>query len=172
MAAVSFQVTGGAEVVHDLTRFRQNVGNARPVFVAMAEHVAAMQRDQFQTEGRHYGPGWASLTPAYKAWKARRRPGRPILVFDGTLRDQAAPARANQFGFYKVTASRMEVGVSYSRTPHAKYHQEGASWTTKNGTQVDLPARPVMGAPTREDQKALTKILHTHIVKGVASVGR
>lgn len=162
MAAVSFQVTGGQAVVHDLTRFRQNVTHARPVFEGMAEHVATMQRDQFNTEGNHYGPAWASLSPAYKAWKAKRRPGRKILVFDGHLRDAAAPAKASGFDIYRVSDKGMEVGVSYAATPHAKYHQEGTA---------KMPARPVMGTPTRADQKALTKLLHEHLVKGVTHVG-
>jgi phage gpG-like protein len=161
MATVGFQMSGGREVVHELTRFRRNVTNAKPVFAAMAEHVAGMQRHHFDTEGRHYGgPGWASLKPAYKAWKEKRRPGRPILVFDGDLRDAAAPTTARGFDIYRVNNKRMEVGVSYALTPHAKYHQEGTR---------HMVARPVMGSPTRNDQKALTKIMHTHLIKGVPS---
>lgn len=162
-ATVSFQAVGGEQVTHELTRFRMNATNTKPVLAAMAEHVAGMQRHQFQTEGRHYGPGWASLSPGYRAWKMKRRPGRKILVFDGDLRSAAAPATARGFDIYKVTDRRMEVGVSDAMTPHAKYHQNG----TKH-----MPARPVMGNPTTADQKALTKILHTALVKGVPSARR
>lgn len=160
MASVSFNVTGTNEVIHDLTRFRQNVSRARPVFAAMAEHVAGMQRDQFATEGRHYGPGWALLSPKYEAWKSKRRPGRKILVFDGDLKAAAAPDQARGFDIYRVSDKGMEVGVSYAKTPHARYHQEG---TTR------MRSRPLMVQPTRADQKALTKILHTALVKGVGA---
>lgn len=160
MAGVSFQVTGGQQVTHDLIRFRQNATNTRPVLAAMAEHVAGMQRDQFKRQGRHYGPRWSPLTPGYRAWKMKRRPGRPTLVFDGNLLKAAAPVKARGFDIYSVTDRRMEVGISDAKTPHAKYHQSG----TRN-----MPARPVMGNPTTADQKALTKILHTALVKGVVS---
>lgn len=163
MAVVGFRVTGSSEVVHDLTRFRQNVTRARPALEGMAEHVAGMQRDQFETEGRHYGPGWASLSPRYKAWKMRRRPGRKILVLNGDLRAAAAPSSARGFDIYRVTDRAVTVGVSYTQTPHARWHQEGTA---------RMPARTVMGTPTRGDQKALTKILHEHLVKGVAGARR
>lgn len=161
MASVSFSVNGTNEVVHDLTRFRQNVTRAKPVFVGMAEHVAGMQRDQFNTEGQHYGPGWAALSPKYQSWKAKRRPGRKILVFDGNLKAAAAPTKASGFDIYRVSDKGMEVGVSYAKTPVAQYHQEG----TKR-----MRSRPIMGDPTRADQKALTKILHEHLIKGVRGV--
>lgn len=158
MASASFQVTGTKEVVHDLTRFRQNVTRAKPMFEGMAEHVAEMQRDQFNAEGKHYGPGWASLSPGYQRWKAKRRPGRKILVFDGTLKAAAAPSSARGFNIYRVSNKGMEVGVSDAMTPHAKYHQDGTE---------RMRPRAVMGRPTRADQKALTKILHEHLIKGV-----
>jgi phage gpG-like protein len=162
MATVSFHMTGTKEVTHDLTRFRQNVTRAKPVFAAMAEHVAGMQRDQFQTEGRHYGPGWATLDPKYRKWKEKRRPGRKILVFNGDLKDAAAPTTARGFDIYRVSDKGMEVGVSYTQTPHAKFHQEGTA---------KMRPRTIMARPTKADQKALTKILHTHIVKGTSVTG-
>ncbi|OLT09323.1 hypothetical protein BJF77_11080 [Kocuria sp. CNJ-770] len=144
--------------MHDLTRFRQNITRAKPAFEGMAEHVANMQRHQFNTEGKHYGPGWAALSPGYQRWKAKRRPGRQILVFDGDLMAAAAPTSARGFDIYRINNRRMEVGVSDAMTPHAKFHQDGT---------VNMRPRPIMGRPTRADQKALTKILHQHLIKGV-----
>jgi len=163
MASISFSGAGFDAVTHDLTRFRQNITKAKPALENMAEHVAGMQRDQFTTQGRHYGPAWAPLSPKYKAWKAKRRPGKKILQFDGNLKSQAAPSNAKQFGIYGVTDKRMEVGVDYQRTPYAQHHQEGGK---------HLPARPIIGQPTREDQKAMTKILHEHIIKGAGLARR
>lgn len=172
MASISFSGGGHEAVTQDLVRFRQNVTNRRDAFLGMADIIADAQRDHFNTEGRHYGPAWTPLSPRYKAWKARRRPGKKILVFDGTLKAQAAPLNPQNFGFYKVNGKGLEVGVSYSRVPYAKYHHEGASWTTKGGARVNLPSRPILGQPTRQDQKDMVKVLHEHIVKGTSLARR
>ena len=129
----------------------------------MADVISDAQRDQFNSQGRHYGPGWAPLSPRYAAWKARRRPGRKIMVFDGMLKAQAAPLNPRNFGVYRVSDDRLEVGVDPGRTPYAKYHQEGTA---------KMPARPIIGQPTREDQKDMVKVLHEHIIKGTSLARR
>lgn len=49
---------------------------------AFRRHSAAL----FKTEGADGGTRWPALSAAYKKRKAKLRPGRKILVFDGELR--------------------------------------------------------------------------------------
>lgn len=148
----------GQGFVHRLERLRINGSDMRPALRDMGQVFADAQRDQFETEGRHYGPGWARLTPRYKMYKERVRPGLRILQFDGDLEDAAAPGIAEEFPIYQLGGHRIEVGLSNADVPYAMFHQDG---TPK------MAARPIMGSPTREDQKRITKVLHTHLMKGV-----
>lgn len=148
----------GQAFVHKLERLRMNSTDMRPALRLIGQVFADAQRDQFETEGRHYGPGWVRLTPKYKQYKERIRPGLRILQFDGDLEDAAAPGIAEEFPVYLLGGRRIEVGLSDADVPYAKYHQNGTS---------KMAARPVMGDPTREDRKKITKVLHTHLMKGV-----
>lgn len=157
MVQVGFRTQGTDGVLADLTRFRVNLTQAKPAFEEMAKVVVAAQTEQFKTEGRHYGNGWARLSPRYKQFKNRARPGKKILVFDGDLKRSAAPQKASGFDIHRITNKGMEVGISYAQTPNAEHHQEGTD---------NMPARIIMGSPTRNDQKAMTKAIHKHIMGG------
>ena len=157
--------TAMASVTHDLERLRMNGQNMKPAMDRVAQVAVDAVRDQFRTQGRHFGAQkWVPLSARYKAKKLRTKPGRPMLVYSGELKKRVAPVLARNAGFYKANSRMMEVGVTYAQVPYAQYHQEGGK---------KLPARPIMGKLTREDQKAMTKVIHTHLVTGVvASVGR
>ncbi len=45
------------------------------------------ERKLFSTQGASGGRRWKPLSPAYKKWKRKKRPGRKIMTFDGKLRD-------------------------------------------------------------------------------------
>lgn len=73
-------------------------------------------RDQWSTSGAAGGEPWAPLSPAYAAWKARHRPGRGILYFDGDLRG-AASRPGRDAGPQTLTLT--------IRDEKAGWHQEG-----------------------------------------------
>ena len=149
----------GQAFVHKLERLRMNGTDMRPALRLIGQVFADAQRHQFETEGRHYGPGWVRLTPKYAARKAKLLPGLRILQgATGALEDAAAPGIAEEFPIYLLGGRRIEVGLSDADVPYAKYHQNGTS---------KMAARPVMGSPSREDRKKITKVLHTHLMKGV-----
>lgn len=158
-ARVSLSGTGMRAVSHDLERLAVNARNMKPALEQVAQVAVDATRAQFDAEGSHFhGTGWAPLSPRYAAWKQRVKPGAPILQLTGKLKRTVAPASAPQAGFYKVSATRMEVGMLYQQVPYAKHHQEGGQ---------NLPDRPIMGPLTREDQKAMSKVVHTHLMMGV-----
>lgn len=161
MGATLRVTTGGKTFTHDLERFGANGRNMRPALAKIAQVQVDAVRDQFRTQGHHYGARWASLSPRYKVRKMRVKPGRPILVYSGKLKSMAAPVRAENGGVYKVTARRAEVGVTDTQVPYAKYHQDGGK---------TMPARPFLAAPTRKDQKAMVSVIHDHLAHGVRGV--
>lgn len=158
MGAVLRVSDGTRTITHDLERFRANTNNMKPALERIAQVQADAVRDQFRTQGRHYGSRWATLSPAYKLRKTRSRPGRPILVYNGTLKKHAAPVLARNAGVYQVTGKRMEIGLAYNQVPYAQHHQEGTA---------TMPARPILGTPTRADQKAMVKEIHKWIMNGL-----
>lgn len=158
MGAVLRVSDGVRTITHDLERFRANTNNMKPALERVAQVQADAVRDQFRTQGRHYGTRWAALSPAYKSQKTRSRPGRPILLYNGKLKKHVAPVLARNAGIYQVTGKRMEIGVAYSQVPYAQFHQEGTA---------TMPARPILGTPTRADQKAMVKEIHRWIVNGL-----
>lgn len=153
-----FSGPGAKKVTHDLERLRINGMSTKPAMAQIAQVITDANRDQFRQQGAHYGNRWAPLSPAYKLYKTRVRPGRPILMFDGRLKKHTAPVLAKNAGIYRVNNRKAEVGLHYSQVPYAKSHQEG----TKR-----MPARPIMGTPTRQDQKRMTKAMHAWLMNGL-----
>ena len=85
MGAVLRMTVGGKTVTHDLERFSRNGQNMGPALARIAQIQVDAVRDQFRTQGQHYGQRWAPLSPGYKVQKLRAKPGRPTLVYTGKL---------------------------------------------------------------------------------------
>lgn len=114
---------GGEERIRRLAVFLSDLRSFWPLLVPV---VTGWWRRQFETEGEFGGTRWAPLSPAYRAYKQRVRPGKTLLVFDGDLRRAAS------------RPSRSQTPTSLSLTiddPKAVYHQEGTG---------RMPARPIV----------------------------
>lgn len=149
--------TGMRHTTHVIERVAMNARNAKPAMEGVAQIATDAIRDQFRTQGNHFGSGWEKLSPGYRKHKTQARPGRPMLVYDGTLKKTIAPVLSRNSGFYQVSGKRMEVGMLDAQVPYAKYHQ--------NGTRY-MPRREIVGSLTREDQKKMTKVVHQHLFRG------
>lgn len=155
MAGLSISGAGTAPVSLVLQRWQHNIADATPAFDAMARYqVQTVNKRQFDEQGSVETGKWSALSPPYARWKARVRPGRPILVFDGDLkREMTVPGQ----GVFKVWRSGMTVGTDIS---YAKYHQ--------NGTP-GMPARPLIGPARKQDTRQFGKILQRWIVENRAT---
>lgn len=142
----------GTDPIHRLLQgYQEAIGDATPAFKAMADYqVKTVNRRQFDEQGSTETGKWSPLSPPYGRWKARVRPGRPILVFDGDLRrEMTVPGQ----GIYNVWRSGFTVGTNID---YAIHHQ--------NGT-ISMPARPLIGSPREQDMVHMTKILQRWIVE-------
>lgn len=154
MTLLSFDGAGLRPVSIMLERWEHNLGDATPAFAAMAAYQkTVVNKRQFDEEGSVETGKWSPLSPPYARWKARVRPGRPVLVFDGMLRrDMTLTSQ----GVYDVWGKGMRVGTDL---PYAKYHQ--------NGTP-GMPARPLIGPARRQDTREFGKLLQRWIIDGRA----
>lgn len=154
MSVLSFDSDGMRPVSLLLERWQHNLGDATPAFDAIARYqVSTVNARQFNEQGSVETGKWSPLSPPYARWKARVRPGRPTLVFDGDLRrEMTVPGK----GVYQVWRSGMTVG---SDLPHARYHQNGTT---------GMPARPLIGPPRKADTRHMGKILQRWIVESRA----
>jgi len=151
MAVLSFGSDGFEPFSLKLERFQDNLADATPAFESMAEYqVKTVNARQFREEGSVETGKWSPLSPLYARWKARVRPGKPILVFDGDLKKSlTVPGQ----GIYIVRHNMMTVGTS---VPYAIYHQKGTPM---------MPARPLLGSPRKADTRQFGKILQRWIVE-------
>jgi len=150
MAGLTFSGAGTKPVTAVLQRWQNNLGDATPAFEAMASYQKkTVNARQFKEQGSVETGKWSALSPPYARWKARVRPGRPILVFDGDLkREMTVPGQ----GIYDVWRSGMTVGTDIE---YAIYHQKGTP---------GMPARPLIGEARRRDTLHFAKILQGWIV--------
>jgi phage gpG-like protein len=155
MSVLSFDSAGAQPFSLVLERWQHNLGDARPAFEAMAQYqVKTVNARQFREEGSVETGKWSPLSPLYGRWKARVRPGRKLLVFDGDLkRSMTVPGK----GIYIVRSNSMTVGTS---VPYAIYHQKGTP---------TMPARPLIGSPRKQDTRQFGKILQRWIVESRVS---
>lgn len=78
---------------------------------------------QFDTKGQHMGTKWRSLSPGYKAWKASRYPGKPLMIRSTKLVKSLAD-KNSPHAIFRHDGRKMAIG---SRVPYAIYHQEGGN---------------------------------------------
>lgn len=146
----TFAVEGETQVDRTLARFAENIGDARPVWEALADRFAKVEARQFDSEGGYGSGGWPALSPAYAAWKARHYPGKPILERTGALR---ASLTERPFGIEVIEHGSMTLG---SGIDYGKYHQAGGD---------HLPQRRPVELPEGE-RRAWVRLIQRFIVTG------
>lgn len=152
MVALRFDSEGFEPFALVLDRFRQGLENAEPAFREIATYQKAVVNARvFSNEGTAETGKWSPLSPRYGAWKARVRPGRKILVFDGDLREAFT---SMEHGVTEIWNKGMVVGAY---DPIAGYHQ--------HGTPI-MPARPILGRSAKRDNTRMAKIFQQFIIDG------
>ena len=131
-ARLTLTMEGETQIDRTLARFADAIEDARPLWDVLADRFAASERRQFDSEGAYGSGGWAPLSPAYAAWKARHYPGKPILERTGEAKRGLT---VRPFGVEVLLPGSMVVG---SGTDYMRYHQRGAG-TLPQRRPVELP---------------------------------
>lgn len=157
--AVEFTLSGeGFEPVRiRLERFEDRGDDLEVPLGRMVRQWERWEDDHFRQEGARWGSKWEPLSARYAAWKESKRPGKPILVFDGVLK--ASLTRTGSEGSIReIYSDRGRHGfVVGTNVEYAEAHQ--------NGTDI-MPARPILYPIRDEEARDLAKILQSWIVKG------
>lgn len=114
MASVEIRVRGTKEAIAKLNRVT-SMHFDREFATVTRYLVQFFKTAPFATEGGVYGSRWAPLAPSTVASKARRYPGRGILVASGKMRA----------GFVGTSGPRST--LIRNTVPHFKYPQRGTS---------------------------------------------
>jgi hypothetical protein len=130
---------------------------------AITDDLAANFGNQGSLDG-----AWQPLSPTYAARKARRYPGAPILVADGTMR-RAAIVRGAPGNVTEIEPHRLFYGVDLTRAGkkynYAQVHDRGG---------VKMPKREFMAVRMhdRRDKTRLTAIVADYFRQVVVNARR
>jgi len=124
------------------------ISDWRPVWTDVVALFRRHEARHLDSGGESTGAGFVALSPAYKAWKDRNYPGKPILTLRGALRLALVEGKGPS-ALERSSKDGLEVGVSGGEVGvYASAHAFG---------QGGLPVRP----PVRYDAT----------VKGGGSIG-
>ena len=112
--------------------------------------------EQFDTEGTYGGNRWQELSPAYRAYKQSRWPGKAIMQRDGALRDSLV-----NHGVLYVDHRRMVFGVAGDPAKYAAAHQFGRG---------HMPKREFLVLP-REARRQIDRIFVEWLSIGRSKAG-
>ncbi|HHA2757638.1 phage virion morphogenesis protein [Stenotrophomonas maltophilia] len=165
---------------------RQLEGEARQLILKdWGEYLLGSTRRRGKQQVDPSGRKWRALSPSYKRYKQRKRPGRPILEFDfHMLGDMAswqldgsdavlvgtnAPYGAIHQGGGTIsrparsTHVHMRTGKGGSRFVKAsRQNQQYRRRVTLPAYTITIAARPWLGV-SREDEKELLDIAQDHL---------
>lgn len=152
----------------------------------MGEYVMRSTRERAEREVDPDGKKWRALSPGYARWKAKKRPGVPILKFDfhmlgdrfsyqvdadGLLVGTSAPYGAiHQFGgTIKHAAHSRKLAFGKDRPSGMKTFAKAYSrdvdheqWASVDAYETNIAARPWLGI-SAEDAQELLDIAVDHL---------
>ena len=158
MFEIGVTVIGEKAIHYKLSRFADEVNDWRPCFKDLLELFKEMEREQFDSEGARSGDRWAELSDkpegkGYASWKAKHRPGAPILYLTGDLRANLTRPRSD--------IRKQQMSLYASKASYWQYHQ--------TGTQK-MPARPPIRF-TASDLEDWRQTMHNFVYDSAHAAG-
>lgn len=124
---VALEVKGDAQVKRSLVAVGLGVRDLRSAMNEVGRGaVKTFSGPVFTSRGQFIGESWPRLSDDYAARKAKKYPGRPVLVRTGEMQ-----------GGFKYESTGMSVTI-YNPVPHFIYHQSTAPRTK-------IPRRAMIG---------------------------
>lgn len=158
-------MAAGAQLNPRVRSLEQALELPREAVRRSAETTDSVYREQERTIFASEGPGWQPLSPAYAKRKAKLRPGRKILTFDGTMRD----AFSRQVSGHIVESFRLPgkgwiVRLGAQGPAWWKYHAEGGRIAGVPPIRDPQQRDPVQQLKIRE---AVIRALTPYVLRGL-----
>lgn len=137
-------------------------GDRRKAFLGdIGEAMKTSTEERATQEIDPMGDPWVPLSPKYAAWKARKRPGVPILKFDFHMLGDMLSWQ------YSDDGSAVLIGTN---AIYGSIHQNGGFVILPYGGRVEIPARPFLGLSTA-DSVTINEIADAHLLASIEGVG-
>lgn len=149
MFQLRFDLDGDVQLSRYLDIMAENLSDFRPLFEDISDDFRSTMSGIFSGEGAFEGNSkWAPLSPAYKEWKAKKFPGKPILQAKGNLMKSLTSIGGNHVSH--VSSDSLEIGTKDLK---AMFHQKG---TRK------MPQRKLIEL-TQPQKRRWTRLAHKYI---------
>lgn len=133
-----------------LSRFADEVSDFTPFWEGEFKTFwYALRKLDYASAGGATGSMWPPLSPAYRVWKNKHFPGRPLLVLHGDLKASVTSPDSPD-SVWVAQPKALRVGTT---VPYAMSHQRGTS---------RMPARPPVRLKS-EDMAQVGKMLHKFV---------
>lgn len=146
---IRFSFYGEEQIDRTLVRFIEAAEDATPVWNVLADRFLVLEGRQFASEGGYASGGWAPLSAAYAAWKAKNYPGKTILRRTDDLWRSLTQGPAIRI----IEPRFMVVG---SDVDYGEYHQTGTGRMPRR--------RPIEF--TDAERREWVRLIHRWIVTG------
>lgn len=149
--------------------FGQGLRDMTGLWERMTTALEAWQTDAFDTEGSSNGARFVPLSPKYKAWKEKVRPGRTILKFNGDMYE-ALTESSSPFAMREVSSDKMSFTFGTRDLDYPGYHVTGISGGIGGGAWSAADAAFGVGGlprrnpfvPNAELEVAMSRVLQWH----------
>lgn len=137
----------------------KQIADWRPAWPEIEQVFYRIELEQFESEGARGGQKWQELSPAYKKWKERHFPGRPILMRTGRLkRSLSVIGAGGSDSIHEAEPMSLTLG---SKVSYGIYHQRGGG---------KLPARPPLQI-NRNDMGKIVSRMWRYAERGARGAG-
>lgn len=157
-----FGVLGDTQVKRTLADYAEAAEDMSPLWEKLATSFQGIERRAFHSQGATSAGGWAALSPAYAAWKARAYPGKTILRRTDALYRSLTE---RPFGVEVIEPHLMRLGTDVKSDTGFDYpraHQQGTARMPRR--------RPVV--LTEADRRNWVRALQRYIKTAAGKHGR
>jgi len=151
MLKITMDLLGKERLVRGFNGLVRMAGDLRPVWNSVHKDFMQMEREIFTRGG--YPRKFKPLSPRYRARKYVEVGPKPIMVYDGTLRDSLTQ-RSHPNHIFDPGATKLRMGTSVI---YAHRHQMGT---------FGMPQRKIIQL-SKERKKDWAYRIHSYLVKGV-----
>ncbi|MCZ4544922.1 hypothetical protein BS618_07515 [Rhodococcus erythropolis] len=151
-SVVRVRISGDKDVVKMLNDVGLELKDMQPAMKDVGKYLKGLYSGEvFVSRGGIIGESWPRLSTKYAAWKAKRFPGRPVLVRTGLMQRS-----------FSYAAQPLQVEIS-NKAAHFRYHQSDEPRTI-------MPYRPMMKVEDAQYNE-IVKIINARLEATIKAKG-